>query len=1113
MLIVFFPSLSMRRSISCSTCGRGFLLHALATHEPACRRRKLAESTELLAVAPLPEHRAASSRIAGAWRSRSDRDATPESFGAELGELSDAAASPRRDGGAGLGAVDYGDDARVTKGSPARRPSPCYEHVGAGGCGSDGGAGGGGSSACFGGGGWEGSGDYDDGYGYGGAGGDDSSGGDSGQSPAVAAGSFDNHSSDGGAGADSGSDDDSSGGPSGSMASDGPARLDRLLQDPAVLTNTLLSSAQARGHLSQVQLQYLIDAVRTPGFNPSLVLGSASAVKIRVDTARGVFGSGAPPYQRVDIDCSGLVLPVGVTKPPFVIVYDIEAKLRAILCDPELVRADRLHLDVSGPEPSELPGRAPVIAGSACFSDLGRDMYKASRARHASTSLPCHPLLYAVELDASRASAFGDVMVFPVILVLMSLKRPFRHRKGAMPTIALLPIVGAKAGDCDAARVGADAVLQRALALGVVGPLARLWRSGMKVVGVAGFPSPILVVPSPHVVVNDHAGGTKAAAVNADACIECPAKRSAADYLTRALPRRTITEAAVARAKAASAPTKVAAAAALADLSLHEVPSAFIEWTLPGGPWAGCPFGLSLRSSLCFLHHFLLGYCKWYDKGIRKVFSTCANFTSPAAWRRAQADLARFIESQPCFDTGVEQARIVSLRDWARKSFWSGEALFAAVTMTTAALLAAPWPFQDPTLQKRLVAVSLRTLHMGRLAGAGQWPVGHGPALQASTLSTHVAFRDVEAVFCFSIDSKIKAHNFCRHLVKSARAIGVASEFNLALGIEAVHPANKVDFRLSARRGEVQEVLAKAGSRREFAATELAHAFDRRTAAVAPSDVVGRSSDRRGDGGSSGSVSGGAAAPLPQASAHADSDDDEAGSDEGVAALTCAFATGSLVPGMLISDFSIRLPRLVELLVALFPGYWESFHGDCVAPSGSAAVFEEVRCYLRRAVKLSRGGVCNRLLPVTPECLSDDPHAVLRPCVQLFRDTAGGSGVEADPAGFCEVLLALSYDVRPGRRGRMSERTLRRSDADEMVLVRRLVPFPKTRSAEFVRCAVPGPPLAEARRADARHFELLPLSALARPRAVFPAGRGAGALPEGELSPWSGAEVNVLLLL
>lgn len=175
------------------------------------------------------------------------------------------------------------------------------------------------------------------------------------------------------------------------------------------------------------------------------------------------------------------------------------------------------------------------------------------------------------------------------------------------------------------------------------------------------------------------------------------------------------------------------------------------------------------------------------------------------------------------------------------------------------------------------------------------------------------------------------------------------------------------------------------------------------------------SSGRRGDDGSSGSGSGAAAAPLPWASAPADSDDDEFGSDEGVVVSTCAFATGSLVPGMLISDFSIRLPRLVELFVALFPGYWDSLHGDSVSPTGPVAVFEEFRCYLRRAVKLRRSGVCNRLLPITPECLSDNPHAVLRPCVQFLRDAGGGNGVEADPAGFCEVLLALSYDVRPGR--------------------------------------------------------------------------------------------------
>ena len=79
--------------------------------------------------------------------------------------------------------------------------------------------------------------------------------------------------------------------------------------------------------------------------------------------------------------------------------------------------------------------------------------------------------------------------------------------------------------------------------------------------------------------------------------------------------------------------------------------------------WAGDLHGIA--SLLCFLHHFFLGYCKWYDYGVSEVFLKCANFTSREDWRSSQDAIARFIESQPCFDTGIERKRLVSLGNWS----------------------------------------------------------------------------------------------------------------------------------------------------------------------------------------------------------------------------------------------------------------------------------------------------------------------------------------------------------------------------------------------------------------------------------------------------------------
>jgi len=104
---------------------------------------------------------------------------------------------------------------------------------------------------------------------------------------------------------------------------------------------------------------------------------------------------------------------------------------------------------------------------------------------------------------------------------------------------------------------------------------------------------------------------------------------------------------------------------------------------------------------------------------------------------------------------------------------------------------------RSKTLQSGLSpSASARSIWCASPAGArGQ--SGYGPVLQALKLSTHVLFWDAKTEFSFSIDSKIKTHNFSGTRTP-LQAIGFASEFNLALGIEAVHPANKVDFCFSA---------------------------------------------------------------------------------------------------------------------------------------------------------------------------------------------------------------------------------------------------------------------------------------------------------------------------
>lgn len=220
------------------------------------------------------------------------------------------------------------------------------------------------------------------------------------------------------------------------------------------------------------------------------------------------------------------------------------------------------------------------------------------------------------------------------------------------------------------------------------------------------------------------------------------------------------------------------------------------------------------------------------------------------------------------------------------------------------------------------------------------------------------------------------------------------------------------------------------------------------------------------------------------------------------------------MPDMLVSSVSGQLPQLRLLLAAVFPGYCADNHDGAAAGSPLASPFESSRCSLRRSLKLRRRNVCSRLLPVIPECMVHDPYSALHLCVQLLRsDSAGGE--EPDPEGFCELLLVVSYDMRRGALlQRLTERKLRESDAEDMVLVRRLVRDKTHCNDAFARFRVPGPSLANASQADFKFFKLVHLSTLARPRAAFPAIPSAefSALPGGVLSPWCCPAVSVYLL-
>jgi hypothetical protein len=119
---------------------------------------------------------------------------------------------------------------------------------------------------------------------------------------------------------------------------------------------------------------------------------------------------------------------------------------------------------------------------------------------------------------------------------------------------------------------------------------------------------------------------------------------------------------------------------------------------------------------------------------------------------------------------------------------------------------------------------------------------------------------------------------------------------------------------------------------------------------------------------------------------------------------------------------------------------------------------------------------------------------------------------EVSASSFLSFLM--TRETGPSRMGERAFRESSADDVEEMVLVRDLKPASGGYSAAFIRCVVPGPPLAEATQDHIKYFRLLPLSALARPRAAFAAYVDAPRdLPGGALTPWSGPSVNVLHLL
>lgn len=632
-----------------------------------------------------------------------------------------------------------------------------------------------------------------------------------------------------------GDDDGGSDGPGcisgGRGPATGPDRVDALLRNPTELTNTILASAAARARISRHALQIIVTAVKHPGFDPALLFGGAPAVARRVDLAQTAFGAEAAAFSHVSVPCADLELPLRAPANPTVVLFNVVSEVSALLRNRDIVHARRLHLNVTGPEPSQLPCRAPVAEGSACFTPRGRALVTSALSLHAKSRERPLILLYSLQIDASRVSKFGNINVFPVVIVFLTLMRPYRYRKGAVVTIAYLPLAGATSDDTTAARVGASTLLQRALRIAAVKPLQQLWRSGFVVDGIAGFTDAMRVVMCPVSVNNDHVGATGVANIYRNACIECYAKPTDATYLDAdpaVHPRRTLSDAAVARAAAAAAPTKAAAHDLLAPLSLLSCERcAFDDWCDADGPWAGDPYGISAWSSFCRLHHHDLGYCPWFAECIQSVFSQCALFDSQPEWRASQAVLTRFMESQRCFDTGVVHHRLVSLGNWSDISWWSGEARRADAVMLAAAMCAVRWPFKDKLLQGKLVTIGINMLHMIGLSAWPQWPSGHRAEIQRSVLRTHRAFDAAAAVTRVSIAHKPKSHNTAAHMVDGAARIGVPAEFDLGPGIEAVHPHNKLSYHLSNKKGDVQDVLAKAHARVAFAETELAGALER----------------------------------------------------------------------------------------------------------------------------------------------------------------------------------------------------------------------------------------------------------------------------------------------
>ena len=272
--------------------------------------------------------------------------------------------------------------------------------------------------------------------------------------------------------------------------------------------------------------------------------------------------------------------------------------------------------------------------------------------------------------------------------------------------------------------------------------------------------------------------------------------------------------------------------------------------------------------------------------------------------RHAQTDLARIIQSRRALTLA---AHFVPAGLGSQVLFWSGDALFTAATMSTTALLAAPWPFQNaskaacrhqpPHAQygarrrrgpeaSRATALCCKLRSSPRTSYFGMpRPSSASPSTRRSRLTTFPA----QGRLCKPSDSPLSSTS--RWASKQCT------------------PRTRSTSASAPDEARCRSSLRRRGSRREFASTALAHAFDRRAAAVAASDAIGSCSGRQDDGISSGSGSGTAATPLPCSSAPADSDDDESGSDEGVVASTCAIATGSLVPGMSIHHFSVCLPR------------------------------------------------------------------------------------------------------------------------------------------------------------------------------------------------------------